>query len=242
MNWINILLPIATLVIGSGLTMLGQALSDRRREASERKVRKEQFRIGNFDVHRTALLEMQDAVRDMAIAIGKERARRQHSGDYEFFDSFHSKPEHNRQKLVGHLAWMEREGARLKNGGLSKNEANRIATELADRSREIFEVAKDSRSYVEEYGRYFNGRGAFHDEFIKSIYKLRLCMYRSGSNTVVQYGDEYIQAIASWNEYLISEGNGELYEQMRDSRYVLDRAISNALTSGPYDTFKGDGE
>lgn len=241
MNWINILLPIATLVIGSGLTMLGQALSDRRREESERKVRKEQFRIDNFDVHRTALLEMQEAVRDLAIATGEERARRKNSGDYEFFDSFRSKPERNRQELVEHLAWMEREGARLKDGGLSKNEANKIAEEVADRSREVLEVAKNSRTYAEESCRYFDRRWVFHDGLIKSIYKLRLCMYRSGSNTVVQYGEEYVQAIASWNEYLVSEGNDELYGQTRSSRYVLDRVISNALTSGPYDTFKGGG-
>jgi hypothetical protein len=242
MNWINILLPIVTLVIGSGLTMLGQAISDRRREASERRVRKEQFRVSNFDVHRTAMLEMQETIQDLTIAIGAENIRRRHSGEYEFFDSFHSKPEQQYRKLAEHMDWMERAGARLKDGGLPKSEANELAAEIVEKSREIAEVAEDSKSYVEESGRYFDGRWAFYDEFVKFIYKLRLCMYRSGSNTVVQYGEAYIQAVATWNERIVSEGIDELYERIHKSRNVLDRALSNALTSGPYDKFKGDEE
>lgn len=193
-------------------------------------------------MHRTAMLEMQEAIRDLTISIGSESVRRRQSGEYEFFDSFRAKPGEYSRRFAEHLDWMQRMGERINNERLPEGERYALGAEVAKRSREIAEVAEDTRSYAEESGRYFDERWVFYDEFVKSIYKLRLCMYRSGSNTVVRCGEEYIRAVAKWNERIVSEGTGELYEQVRKSRARLDRALANALTSGPYDTFKADDE
>jgi hypothetical protein len=242
MHWVDILLPIATLIIGSGLTMAGQALSDRRRETRERRARREQFRVDNFDIHRTAMLEMQEAIRDLTKAITSENVRRRHSGEYEYFESFRTLPGENLRRLVDNLNQMERSTERIKDEQASEDERNAFTAEIVKGAREMTELAENAKSYVEGSSRYFEGRWSFYDEFAKSISNLRLCMYRSGSNTVVQYGEEYIQAVAKWNERIVSEGTGELYEQVRKSRARLDRALANALTSGPYDKFKADDE
>jgi hypothetical protein len=242
MHWLNILLPIATLIIGSVLTMLNQSLSDRRREASERRARREQFRTSNFDMHRTAMLEMQEMVRDLTGAVISERSRRDRSGDCEYFDSFRARSREPYRRLIDNWDWMERAAARIKNEGASEDERKEFAKEINKRASEVAEAAAESKSYAEKVNNYLDWRWPFNEEFIKYIRNLRLCMLRSGSNTVVQCGEEYIQAVAKWNEHIGSKGSGELYEQVVKSRARLDRALSNALTSGPYDTFRTDGE
>jgi hypothetical protein len=239
---VNVLLPIATLIIGSGLTMLGQFISDRRREDSERRARREQFRADNFDMHRTAMLEMQQMAHDLASAVIREQGRRKRSGDYEYFDSFHAKSLVPYLRLADNWDWLGKTAERIKNEGAQEDERKAFAEEIIKRARETSEVAADAKSYAEGIKRYLDWRWPFNDEFIKTIRGLRLNMLRSGSNNVVRYGEEYIQAVAKWNGHLSSKDASELYDQVRKSRARLDRVLSNALTSGPYDTFKGDDE
>jgi hypothetical protein len=241
-HWVNILLPIATLIIGSALTMAGQALSDRRREASERRARREQFRVANFDMHRTAMLEMQEVARDLASAVISESLRRKQSGDYDFFDSYGAKTKENYLAFGTYLSWMEQVQERTRSVGIPEGERDAFTAEVLERASEVTEVAKESKSHAEALGKRLEERSPFQEEFVKFMKTMRLCMYRSGSNTVVRYGEEYIQAVAAWNGHLVSKGEGELHEQLRKSGARLNRALANALTSGPYDTFKDDGD
>lgn len=240
MHWVNILLPIATLIIGSVLTMLGQALSDRRREAGEERARKEQFRVGNFDIHRTAMLDMQELLRAFGDAVTAESIRRRQSGEYEYFDVFRVKPEEHRQRIAVFMDWQKETSERIRNGEITEDKREEFNAEVVRKMREVVEVAEESMSDAKESGRYIEARWPFFDELVKAAGEMRLRMQRSGSNSVVWCGEEYIQTVFKWSECLASAGVAERYDQVRKSRVRLDRALSNALTFGPYDKFDPD--
>jgi hypothetical protein len=237
-NWVNIVLPIVTLIVGSGLTLLGQALGDRRKEASDIRARKEQFKIGNFEMHRAAMLELQEIVRDLANALIAEEIRRMDSDEREFFETSRSVPRDQMSVLNEHLEWLN--GVNVPVKGASEEEKRAFTEGVRMRSSQFAEVSEKMTDYVGESRKYFEERGPFYDEMVKFINNMRLRMYRSGSNTVVRYGEEYIQAVAKWNDLLVSEGSDELLEEAREARFRLDRALSNALTYGPFDKFTGD--
>lgn len=243
MHWVNILLPIATLIIGSGLTMLGQAISDRRKDAGEERARKQQFRVENFsDVHRTAILEMQELVRAFADTVTAESIRREQSGEYEYFDVFRVKPDRQHQQIAAFVGWQEQASEQIRNGEITEDKQDEFSAEIVQKMREMVQIAEESIADARESAKYIEGRWPFFDELVKAAEDIRLRMRRSGSNVVVRCGEEYIQAVFQWNELLATADVAERYAQVRKSRIRLDRVLSNALTSGPYDKFDPDSE
>jgi hypothetical protein len=61
-SWAASLIPVASLALGSVLTMVGQARSDRRISRRERESRRDEFRIRRYEIERDTLLALQDAV------------------------------------------------------------------------------------------------------------------------------------------------------------------------------------
>lgn len=61
-DWAAILIPVGTLALGSLLTMIGQARSDRQIARRERDSRREDFRIRRYEIERDTLLALQEAV------------------------------------------------------------------------------------------------------------------------------------------------------------------------------------
>jgi hypothetical protein len=234
-QWVSIVLPVVTLVVGALLTMAGQALSDRRREASERLARKQEFQNSNFEMHRTALLEMQEVLRDSFIAAGAERSRRKYEGYYEFFDT---RPFKDYAGALPPLDELEGLVSSAVDTTLPENERQISWASLRERMEFITSVATEAKSMAVAVSEQFEGKFPFVDQLIQFIYCLRLAMYRSGSNSVVYCGERYIKALGKWDEYLVSGGEDGLWEELRVSQYELNRAISNALKSGPYDKYE----
>jgi hypothetical protein len=65
-DWTTIALSGGSVCIGAGLTMLGQYFSDRRSYVRDREARREQFRITNYEIQRSALLELQETILNLS--------------------------------------------------------------------------------------------------------------------------------------------------------------------------------
>jgi hypothetical protein len=234
-QWVSIVLPVVTLVVGALLTMAGQALSDRRREASERLARKQEFQNSNFEVHRTALLEMQEILRDSFIAAGAERHRRTYEGYYKFFDA---RPLKRYTEALPPLDEVEALMSSAVDDALPEDKRQTSQASLREMMEFITFVATETKSMVEAVNEHFQSKFPFMDQLVQFMYRLRLTMYRSGSNSVVYCGERYIKALAKWDKHLVSRGEDDLFKELQASQYELNRAISNALKSGPYDKYE----
>ena len=60
-HWPATFSTVATLLVGGGLAMAGQALADRRARRREREARRENFHIQSFTVQQEALMKIQRA-------------------------------------------------------------------------------------------------------------------------------------------------------------------------------------
>jgi hypothetical protein len=61
-HWPATLNTVVTLVAGGGLTMAGQALTDRRARRRDREARRETFLMQNFTAQREAVMKIQEMV------------------------------------------------------------------------------------------------------------------------------------------------------------------------------------
>lgn len=234
-DWVQIVLPIVTLVLGSLLTMAGQALRDRRMEERDRRTRREGFLASNFEVHRSAMLEMQDLVRDFYDSFQKEKQRRITDDFYRYMEA---RPLQDIQEKVNHSVSLVGEMTNGIINASSDAERKKLIDSLTADVRATTKEAEQARAEIDNMGIVMAGLYPFWEEYARFAGKLRICMYRSGSNSVVDSGETLIRVIYKWNEYYRSDGSqDELTDQVRAARYELNRALANALKFGPYDKY-----
>jgi hypothetical protein len=201
----------------------------------ERRARREEFLTGNFETHRSAMLEMQELIRDLYAAYQAERKRRIDDGFYRYMKDF---PIRDRMVKVYSGA----------NSLMTDLDAIKDAPSDAERNALIEASTRNLKAAKEELGRTtdeIHNLGAvletlnpFWEEFAGFVSKLRLCMLRSGSNSVLYSGEELINAVFKWSEYFQLERRQEdLREQVRVAFQTANRALSNALKFGPYDKY-----
>jgi len=234
-NWLDIILPIFTLILGAALTMASQAIQDRRIAAREKRAQRQSFMAANFEVHRSAILEMQEVVRDYYQAFLTEKARREDEGFYRYFDE--RRPRAMTAELLSGFERVDRINEAIEavtSGDIQRRELDKV----------IKKETKDAASSLEKMTEYFTEMRTtmeslypFWDQSVQFIHRLRLCEFRSGSNSAVKFGEAYLDSIFKWTEQYVSGRSNELAEEVRKSRHELDRALANALKYGPYDTY-----
>jgi len=237
--WVSIVLPIGTLVLGSVLTMAQQARSDRRADERARRARREEFLTGNFDTHRSSMLDMQELVRDLFSAYQAEKQRRVKDGFYQYMNDF---PVRDSSVKVFRRADMILKGMDAVKNASSDEERDA----LVEASMGELQVAKNELAGLMDDLHAMNAvletKYAFWTEFVHFMPKLRLCMLRSGSNSVLYSGEAFIHAIFKWSEYnQLDNREKDFAEQVRVAYSAVNRALSNALTFGPYDTYEASG-
>lgn len=183
---------------------------------------------------------MQELVRSFADAVTAESIRGEQSGKYEYFDLFHVKPDRYHQQIAVFVDWQKQASERIRNGEIAEDQQKVFSAEVVQKMSEAVQGAGAWITDARESAKYIEGRWPFFDELAKATEDIRLRTHGPGSNTVLRCGEEYIQAVFQWNELLATAGVAERYERVRKSRIRLDRALSNALTSGPWDTFDRD--
>lgn len=237
-DWPATLIPVGSLVIGSLLTIGGQALADRRTRKREREARAEGFRIQNFEVHREALLKIQPMVTEFGNKVFAERRRREEDGYYSYFDT-HSMDEAGAsiRSLVNAVTDIT---ARLEGG--EKPSEGRVGEEIAKDIDRLGPLANRMLSrnteLLERLSSDLEARQPFLDSYVEFVINLRMATYRSGSNSVVNAGQDYIEAILHWDLQITTADSRIGWDRLKKREYDLHRAVSNALTKGPYDKYE----
>jgi hypothetical protein len=230
------ILPIATLGLGAACTMIGQSLVDRRISRRDKEARKEQFRAQNFELHRTALLALQETISDVSARTQVEKHRRKIDDAEKYmqsnpFKNLYAQMEEviSAMKKVDEFALRKAELPEPR----FKYQINELAMDCVDLGRSH---ADASLEFLEKIKTALSNREQYHMELLDCIKNIRLGMYRSGANSVVMAGQDYLSALAKWNDGFGS--NDEAYSAVIVAERDLQRAISNRLTSGPYDKYE----
>ncbi|MGW2309312.1 hypothetical protein [Actinomadura luteofluorescens] len=230
------LLPIATLGLGAALTMIGQSLTDRRVYRREKEARKEQFRAQNFEIHRTALLDLQEKISDLSSRTQVERLRRKTDDAERYLQGYPFKNLRAQMEEV-HVAIDKVNELASRRAELSEEDFRGQINELVANCVNINKVQLDaSREFFEKSKMMVDNREQYYADLLDYIRAIRLGMYRSGANSVVVAGQEYLSALGKWNDAF--GDNEKAYSAMVAAECGLQRAISNRLTSGPYDEYE----
>jgi hypothetical protein len=184
----------------------------------------------NFEVHRQAILEMQELVQECFRAYLQERRRRESEGLYDFFkqwpniDDIMTRHTNDTARIIREIQ-----------STTSESDKGRLVVELRDQFKSDTEELRDAARRVDELSEITHTLAPFWNQLGDISYKLRLCMLRSGSNAVVEAGEAFIRAVLEWSD-LFSAGRreDELSEKVRVANSDLHRSLANALAYGPY--------
>lgn len=230
------IIPIATLGLGAALTMLGQSLTDRRTSRRDKEARKEQFRAQNFELHRTALLALQETVSELSARTQVEKHRRKVDDAETYlqgnpFKDLRAKMEEftTAMKKVNEFALQRTELSEER----FKYQINELAMDSVDAGNVHLHATME---FLEKSKVMTGNRERYYTELLDCIKKIQLGMYRSGANSVVEAGQDYLSALVKWNDGF---GDNEgVYGAVVSAERDLQRAISNRLTGGPYDEYE----
>jgi hypothetical protein len=232
-DWIDTALPIATLILGSGLTMAGQALRDRRAESRERAARREGFMVANFEVHRSGILEMQRLVQDCHRAWQSEDQRRNADGFYAYFADG-PEVESGAEALRKMRLQLAEVSERLKSVGAGGDREEALAA-LDKFHQDAPAIMEATKRILDEDNARISGLFPFWQEFAEFIYEIRLCMMRSGNNNVIAAGED-IAATFKWSEtYGGLDAVRGTRQRVLSSHARVGQALADALKYGPYD-------
>jgi hypothetical protein len=216
--------------------MVGQARSDRRAEERARLARREDFLTNNFDVHRSAMLDMQELVRNLFAAYQAERRRRDADGFYQYMKDFPVRDSFQKITSRAESIFDGIEAVINASPGAERDalvEASR--KEMNESCQEFDALGNDFKGMFT----LMEGLYPFWAEFAQLSSKMRLCMLRSGSNSVFYSGETFIHAVFKWTEYYQRNDNETiLAEKVEVSCSGTNRALSNALKFGPYDKYE----
>jgi hypothetical protein len=236
-DWTIAAVSAGSVVVGSLLAYGQQALTDRRIARREQESRRENFRIQNFEVHKDALLEIQQLLAEFSRKTKSENIRRKEV-EHEFFNKdfwgkLRSGPEQVKEEREK-LAQFSREFENSPDSE-TRRQFERESKKLAD-----FTIAWSEQfvGTMNEFTDILNGRTAYMRSIGEFIEKLRLGMYRSGSNAVINAGEDYISSLIKWTDEIPSKVADESMSRVRTGELALHRAISNALAKGPFDRYK----
>jgi hypothetical protein len=213
--------------------MVGQARSDRRAEERARLARREEFLTNNFDMHRAAMLDMQELVQNLFDAYQAERRRRDTDGFYQYMKDFPIRD--STRKIIGKTESIFEGIDAVVNASTDVERKALVEAsmrELNEYRQEIYGLDND----FERMSTVMESLYPFWTEFAQFSSKMRLCMFRSGSNSVIYSGEAFIHAVFKWTEYYQRNDNETtLAEKVQVSYSGANRALSNALKFGPYD-------
>ena len=188
--------------------------------------------VGNFEAHRQAMTEILAIAKEFYRIFSKEKIRRRQAGLYEYFDSGAFQESSTNLQAAGGEFLAFAEGLK----GSSPEDVKKVLAEgTFDR------ILEENKSAIAEVRKQFDQSSTlvsqnwdFWDAFVDFIYELRLCAYKSGSESVSAACENYIQRVSEWNVMYSSAAAEELASVVGKSFGSLNQAISRALKYGPY--------
>ncbi|MFG1961497.1 hypothetical protein [Nonomuraea sp. NPDC049028] len=234
MDWVTTLVPVGSLITGAVLTMLGQSLADRRALRREHEARKEQFHAKNFEIHRDALLKLQEAVVEFSSRIKQENVRREGDGDYEFWDSQPAKPINTAFLKLQHFSDDIRTAITELRDELTQEETKTLFKRFVLNARASRRQAKTIGSQFRTMGDVFARKLPFATVREEFSQQLHVHMYRTGSDRIVEAAKDHLSAITEWEDRLVSEDRDGLYYRIAETRHDLLVTIGGVLREGPF--------
>lgn len=234
--WATVLLTLGSLVIGSVLTMLGQAFMDRRARSREREARREEFVIRNFDTQKEALLKVQELVNEIARNVSAENLRKFDEGVYAYFES---KPS---RRIVSDMMIMA-QGAQDLEQLIDESKPPLTKEEIKRLEREIRRIMKDLPSTAErvqaEMDMIANKSMSdktreFRHGLVRLIQDLTVNMYRTGSESVISAIRDYLDAALAYSDRLVMTDMEQYKEEEWQARTRLHETVGQELKRGPF--------
>jgi hypothetical protein len=228
-NLATVVLSGGSVCLGAALTMLGQYLADRRSHMRDREERREGFRITNFEIQRSALLELQEVViktghsitsmspsmwDDLIRSEFPERAKLSHW--YQVREV--------RQEWADSLT----EGAKLlaearESDELPEEIRKEIAASLKEFSRKYRSISESLEPVVSNAG-----------ATIDLTDRIKILAARTGSNEVLASCRKLTQIINQWITAKSYKESRENLRYMKESINEILDEITNALRYGPF--------
>ena len=228
-DWVTVALAGGSVCVGAGLTMLGQYFADRRSYARDREARREGFRITNYEIQRSALLELQEIVIKLSNSLGaiSMRSRWQDAINATFPENAQVVQGYHMRDLMPKLTKRMLEGAELvseyrQSEALSVERKREMAARFEELAEEFQHAAKQYEPGMETFG-----------EIASLTDRIKILTARTGDETVFTHCQELIDMVNRWsNAKDFADSNQQIRGIKNQIEHTLD-AISNALRRGP---------
>jgi hypothetical protein len=233
-SWVNIAVPLATLVLGWALNTANQAVANRRQERRDQRSSKDRFYNDNFRaLQRDEMLQMQEVVHDCFGAVSSEMTRRRDT-EYQILESKRLA----KLKVLdvpARAKTLEAMMTGFREDGFPSEKRDEIVYRLFNGLASYTEAMDELTRTVNCFAEQIAKRLPFMGDLSELIHGMQLHASRSGSPTVERCTGQYIKAIMKWDTYFTVKGAAEPFAEVRKARYELDRALATALAYGPYE-------
>lgn len=228
-DWVTVALSGGAVCVGAGLTMLGQYFADRRSYARDREARREGFRITNYEIQRSALLELQEIVIKLGKSLGaiSMRSRWQDAINATLPEHAQVVQWYHMRDLMPELTKRMLEGAELvseyrQSEALSVERRREMAARFKELAEEFQHAAKQYEPGIEIFG-----------EIASLTDRIKILTARTGDDRVFTHGQELRGMVNRWSSAKnFTDSDQQIREIKQQIEHTLD-AISNALRQGP---------
>ena len=209
--------------------MLGQYFADRRTYARDREARREGFRITNYEIQRSALLELQEIVIKLSNSLGaiSSRSRWQDAINSTFPEQAQVVQWYHMRDLMPELTKRMLEGAELvseyrQSEALSVERKKEMATRFKELAEEFQHAAKQYEPGMEIFG-----------EIASLTDRIKILTARAGDEKVFAHCQELMGMVNRWcNAKDFTDSDQQIRGIKKQIDHTLD-AINNALRLGP---------
>lgn len=235
-NLTTVLVALGSVGVGSALTMLGQALADRRTKSRDREARREAFMAQNFDTQKEALLKVGELVNEIARCVSAEHRRKFDDGVYDYFDSKPTK--RIGEAMMAAYAQISELRAPLESheGPWSKDEIKAVECQVMQSSKDMPKIMKSITAEVDNINKYLLSDKV--QEFLRSLVTmledLSLHVYRTGSETVVSAVRDYRNAALEYNSRLVTSDIEKFGRKEFQARNRVHEIVGRELKRGPF--------
>jgi hypothetical protein len=210
--------------------MIGQYLADRRSGMRDREARREGFRISNYEIQRSALLELQEVI----VTLNKQfpsaftAARFGDAIEAMFPGTGDITHWYQMRTLLPDVEELLMEGGALvseqrRPGGVPEERKIEIATRLHEVSERLNSIPGRFEPIMKHL-----------DEVTGSIDRIKILEARAGSKKVSESCQKLIRMVNDWSK---AANAGESEQRARDIKHQIDEtldATGDALRQGPF--------
>jgi len=228
-DWVTVALSGGSVCVGAGLTMLGQYLADIRSRARDREARREGFRITNYEIQRSALMELQEIIIKLSKSLGaiSARSRWQDAINATFPEDARVLQWYHMRDVLPELKKKMLEGIEL------ATESRQPETLSAERRKEIATRAKELAEEFKNAPKQLEPSIEFFDDITSLTDRVKILSARAGNDKVFTFCQELERMVNRWcNAKDFTDSDQQIRSIKQQIEHTLDE-IGSALRLGP---------